>query len=152
MGNFRRVSALDNFHIILQPRHVGLIMFQRFLQSRHLKFGVPFIGLLVGSSFALTNVTSFRYEFRKTKGLSEEELNVLKDQGLFKRDPNELTLENLYEEYMEKNEEKLGNYENLRIPRPWEDETKVDFMRQENRRLKSPRDIRRLQETAAKQA
>ena len=63
---------------------------------------MPFIGLLVGSSFALTNVTSFRYEFRKTKGLSADEIENLKDKGVFKRDPNELTLENLYEEYMGK--------------------------------------------------
>merc|ERR1712079_988769 len=108
-------------------RHVGLTMkslFQKLLQNRHLKYGVPFIGLLVGSSFALTNVTSFRYEFRKTKGLSADDL------------------ENLYEEYMEQNQEKLEDYENLRIPRPWEDETKVDLMRQENRRLKTPREIR----------
>merc|ERR1712109_416955 len=110
-----------------QHSHVGLTMkslFQKLLQNRHLKYGVPFIGLLVGSSFALTNVTSFRYEFRKTKGLSADEIENLKDKGVFKRDPNELTLE---------------NYENLRIPRPWEDETKVDLMRQENRRLKTPR-------------
>ena len=63
---------------------------------------MPFIGLLVGSSFFLTNVTSFRYEFRKTKGLSEADLEALKAQGVIKRDPNELTLENLYEEYMGK--------------------------------------------------
>jgi len=117
-------------------------LFQKLLQNRHLKYGVPFIGLLVGSSFALTNVTSFRYEFRKTKGLSADEIENLKDKGVFKRDPNELTLENLYEEYMEQNQEKLEDYENLRIPRPWEDETKVDLMRQENRRLKTPREIR----------
>jgi len=125
--------------------HVGLTMkslFRKLLQNRHLKYGVPFIGLLVGSSFALTNVTSFRYEFRKTKGLSADEIENLKDKGVFKRDPNELTLENLYEEYMEQNQEKLEDYENLRIPRPWEDETKVDLMRQENRRLKTPREIR----------
>jgi len=131
-----------------QPSHVGLIMFksfQKLLQNRHLKFGVPFIGLLVGSSFALTSVTSFRYEFRQTKALSQEQVEELKDQGVFKRNPEELTLENLYEEYMEKNEDKLDNYENLRIPRPeyfGEEKTTVDFMRQENPRLKTPREIR----------
>ena len=44
--------------------------------------------------------------------------------------------------FSEQNQEKLEDYENLRIPRPWEDETKVDLMRQENRRLKTPREIR----------
>ena len=56
---------------------------------------MPFIGLLVGASFALTEVTSFRYEFRKTKRWEEEDVNALKNQGVIKRDPNELTLEKL---------------------------------------------------------
>jgi len=114
-------------------------MFQRFqkiLRSPHVKFGVPFLGLLVGSPFALTYVTSFRYEFRKTQELSEEQLEEYKDKGILKRGADELSLENLYEEYIDKNQESLDNYENLRIPRPWEDETKVDDMRKSDTRLK----------------
>jgi len=117
--------------------------FQRILQNRHLKFGVPFIGLLVGASFALTEVTSFRYEFRKTKRWEEEDVNALKNQGVIKRDPNELTLEILGEEIIEKNQDSLENYENLRIPRPWEDQTEVDFMRQKNRQVKSIKEIKK---------
>jgi len=131
-----------------QPRHVGLTMFQslkKLLQSRHIQFGVPFIGLLVGSSFALTNVTSFRYEFRKTQGLSEIDVESLKAQGVIRRDPGELSLENLYGEYMEQNEKNLENYDNLRIPRPWEDETQVDLMRKENRRIKTFKEIKEAQ-------
>lgn len=116
--------------------------FQRILQNRHLKFGVPFIGLLVGASFALTEVTSFRYEFRKTKRWEEEDVNALKNQGVIKRDPNELTLEKLGVEIIEKNQDSLENYENLRIPRPWEDQTEVDFMRQKNRQVKSIKEIK----------
>merc|ERR1719490_726222 len=116
--------------------------FQRILQNRHLKFGVPFIGLLVGASFALTEVTSFRYEFRKTKRWEEEDVNALKNQGVIKRDPNELTLEKLGVEIIEKNQDNLENYENLRIPRPWEDQTEVDFMRQKNRQVKSIKEIK----------
>jgi len=116
--------------------------FQRILQNRHLKFGVPFIGLLVGASFALTEVTSFRYEFRKTKRWEEEDVNALKNQGVIKRDPNELTLEKLGVEIIEKNQDSLENYENLRIPRPWEDQSEVDFMRQKNRQFKSIKEIK----------
>ena len=63
---------------------------------------MPFIGLLVGASFALTEVTSFRYEFRKTKRWEEEDVNALKQQGVNKRDPSELTLEKLGEEIIGK--------------------------------------------------
>ena len=63
---------------------------------------MPFIGLLVGASFALTEVTSFRYEFRKTKRWEEEDVNALKNQGVNKRDPSELTLEKLGEEIIGK--------------------------------------------------
>ena len=63
---------------------------------------MPFIGLLVGASFALTEVPSFRYEFRKTKRWEEEDVNALKQQGVNKRDPSELTLEKLGEEIIGK--------------------------------------------------
>lgn len=116
--------------------------FQRILQNRHLKYGVPFIGLLVGASFALTEVTSFRYEFRKTKRWEEEENSALKKLGVIKRDAKELTLEILGEEIIEKNQDSLENYENLRIPRPWEDQTEVDFMREKNRQVKSIKEIK----------
>ena len=88
------------------------------IQSRHFKFGLPFIGLLVGASFGLTNVTSHRYEFRKTKGLQKEDIELLREKGILKK-PEE-SLEKLHEEYMQK--QYSENYENLRIPRPWEDE------------------------------
>ena len=88
------------------------------IQSRHFKFGLPFIGLLVGASFGLTNVTSHRYEFRKTKGLQKEDIEALREKGILKK-PEE-SLEKLHEEYMQK--QYSENYENLRIPRPWEDE------------------------------
>ena len=42
----------------------------------------------------------------------------------------------------EKNQDSLENYENLRIPRPWEDHTEVDFMRQKNRQVKSIKEIK----------
>ena len=42
----------------------------------------------------------------------------------------------------EKNQDSLENYENLRIPRPWEDQTEVDFMRHKNRQVKSIKEIK----------
>lgn len=94
-------------------------IFRKIVQNRHIKYGLPFVGLLLGSSFALSSsVTSFRYEFRKSKKLEREEVEALKAKGIFKRDPNELSLEKLYEEYMEKDYK--DDFENKRIPRPWE--------------------------------
>lgn len=106
--------------------------------NRHLKFGVPFIGLLVGASFALTNVTSHRYEFRQTQSLKKDEIEHLKQKGVIKRE--EVSLEELHAEYMQK--QYSEKYENLRIPRPWEDETQVDINRKANKKIRSIREIR----------
>jgi len=108
------------------------------IQSRHFKFGLPFIGLLVGASFGLTNVTSHRYEFRKTKGLQKEDIELLREKGILKK-PEE-SLEKLHEEYMQK--QYSENYENLRIPRPWEDEGTVDENRKQNKVLKNIKQLR----------
>ena len=68
----------------------------------------------------------------------------LKDQGIIKRNPEEISLENLHEEYLKKNKDNLEEYENLRIPKPWdEQEEQIDVMRKQNRKIKGVRELKR---------
>ena len=100
-----------------------------------------FSALLLGATYALPIVTSFRYEFRKTKGLSTEDILKLQDQGIIRKNPDHLTLEQLHDEYKDKFN--LEDYENLRIPKPWdEEETKLDVLRTQNKKLKTVKQAR----------
>jgi hypothetical protein len=113
----------------------------KFWQNRHFKYGLPFITLLLGATYALPLVTSFRYEFRKTKGLSAEDILKLQEKGIIRKNPEHLTLEQLHDEYKDKFN--LEDYENLRIPKPWDnDETKLDQSRTSNKKLKSVKETR----------
>ena len=97
--------------------------------------------MLLGATYALPLVTSFRYEFRKTKGLSTEDILKLQDQGIIRKNPDHLTLEQLHDEYKDKFN--LEDYENLRIPKPWdEEETKLDVLRTQNKKLKTVKQAR----------
>ena len=106
--------------------------------------GFIFISALIfGAAYALPIVTSFRYEFRQTKGLSAEDILKLEGQGIIRKNPDHLTLEQLHEEY--KDQYNLEEYENLRIPKPWdEEETKLDKLRSQNKKIKSVKEIRKL--------
>ena len=100
-----------------------------------------FSALLLGATYALPLVTSFRYEFRKTKGLSAEDILKLQEKGIIRKNPEHLTLEQLHDEYKDKFN--LEDYENLRIPKPWDnDETKLDQLRTSNKKLKSVKETR----------
>jgi hypothetical protein len=107
-------------------------------QSKHFRFGVPFIGLLLGASFALPIVTSFRYEFRKTKGLEEEDIKRLEAQGIHVRKKQDISLEQLHFEHMLKTDSDTDDYENIRIPRPEEEATELEAKRVNNRRMPRP--------------
>jgi hypothetical protein len=104
---------------------------------------VPFITLLVGASFALTNVTSHRYVFRKTKKLSKEEIADIEGKTGLKFNPTG-SAEEVHEELAGKID--LSDYQNLRISRPWEEETEIDRKRQKNKKIKSISDIKREEE------
>ena len=47
---------------------------ERLRQNRHVRYGVPFVGLLVVGSFALREFATVRYEFRSTKKLAPEDI------------------------------------------------------------------------------
>lgn len=94
--------------------------------NRGFTHGVPFVLFIVGSSFALREFTTLRYEFRRSEPISSEEFEKL---GISKKDPKESTLEKLYEKHKEVD---IDNWTNIRGPRPWEDMTEFEKLKEEN--------------------
>lgn len=91
----------------------------KFLNNKHVKYGIPFILTIVGGSFIVREFATVRYEFRKVETVSREELlgDIDKDKLV---DPKELTLEAQYKKLEEK--KSYEKWENKRIPRPYDDE------------------------------
>lgn len=84
------------------------------LRNKHFKRGVPFLFLVLASSFGVKWFASLRYEFRKNETLTPENLARL---GIQKK---KVSLEEIYEEM-----KKVDNdsWENVRVPRPWEEQS-----------------------------
>ncbi|XP_076377582.1 cytochrome c oxidase assembly protein COX16 homolog l(3)neo43 [Megalopta genalis] len=87
----------------------------KFLKSTAFRYFVPFMVLVIGGSFALREVTEVRYKYRNT--ISYDIRRDIKKAGIEMKDP--ATLEEIYDD-LEKNSD-LDNWENVRIPRPWEE-------------------------------
>jgi cytochrome c oxidase assembly protein subunit 16 len=83
-------------------------------------FGVPFLVLLIGGSFALKHYAHLRYAFRKKTMLSREEAEAM---GIKLKPANEAaTLESEFERL--KNTD-IDTWTNIRGPRPWEDSRSI---------------------------
>lgn len=77
-------------------------------------YGIPFILLVVGGSFGLKEFTQLRYTYRKGK----EYFEAINTNGLKLKDPSEVGIEKEYEKLQQVD---LDNWENKRIPRPWDE-------------------------------
>ncbi|CAG9766652.1 unnamed protein product [Ceutorhynchus assimilis] len=86
----------------------------KFFNKKSVKYGLPFLVLIVGGSFGLKEFTQLRYQFRKVSPLSREESMKM---GLEKKRPEEVTLEIEYEKIKKLD---IDNWEQIRGPRPWE--------------------------------
>jgi len=95
----------------------GLQKLRNFFQSRTLRYGVPFLALVLGGSFGLQYFASLRYEFRKNRFISPKELEALGDKV---KKPGTVTLEKVYEDIQKMD---IDNWRNKRGPRPWEPES-----------------------------
>ncbi len=93
------------------------IAIQQFRKNRFVRFGVPFLILLVGGSFGLEHFARLRYDFRKTKRLKLEEVEEATGLKL-KSEEDRPTIEKEVEKL--KNQD-LDHWQNIRGPRPWED-------------------------------
>ena len=71
------VTMKDFFRHFKLPKSI-----QKIVDNKHFKYGLPFFALLVGAHIALPAVTSYRYEFRRVKGLSDEDYADLAEKGI----------------------------------------------------------------------
>lgn len=84
-----------------------------FFKNKFIRYGLPFILLVVGGSFGLKEFSQIRYDYRKVKFISPEEL---KKQGIEMKPRGSVTIETEYKKLLE--QVNLEDYENKRIPRP----------------------------------
>lgn len=83
------------------------------INNKFFRFGAPFILLVIGGSFGLKEFSQIRYDHRKIKRISPEEL---KKQGINMKPKGSVTIETEYKKLLD--QVNLENYENKRIPRP----------------------------------
>jgi len=90
---------------------------KRLTNQRFFKFGLPFLILVVGGSFGVKEFAVLRYQFRNTKMITREEAEK---HGVSMKKPEEVTLETEFEKIKKLD---IDNWENIRGPRPWEEDT-----------------------------
>lgn len=102
-------------------RHTKMNSFQarlqRFTNRKFFRYGAPFLLLMVGGSFGLKHFAQLRYTFSKKGTLTPEEASKF---GLEMKKPEEVTLETEFEKIRTID---IDNWEPVRGPRPWEEET-----------------------------
>jgi len=102
----------------------------RLSNNRHFRYGAPFIGLLLFGVSVIKNFAQIRYDAKKVKYITEAEIDrIEKDTGgrIRKRPREELTAEAIHEEYMKNEFVDTKDFEPVRGPRPWEQQTEEDL-------------------------
>jgi cytochrome c oxidase assembly protein subunit 16 len=96
-------------------------MKSKLFQSSNFKNFIPFVVLTVGAFYLVERFRKFGYQYGKSKGqvIYKEQLEKA---GMKPTDYQAITAESLQDEY-EKMMKKLdiNNWENKRVPRPWEE-------------------------------
>ncbi|EFA05396.1 cytochrome c oxidase assembly protein COX16 homolog, mitochondrial [Tribolium castaneum] len=88
-----------------------------FLNKRSVKYGLPFLLVVLGGSFGLREFAQLRYQFSRVSSVKPEEMKKL---GIEMKKPGEVTLESEYEKIKKID---IDNWEQVRGPRPWEEQT-----------------------------
>lgn len=88
---------------------------QKFFNRRLVKLGLPFMILMIGGSFGLREFTALRFQFRPVTSVSPEQM---KKEGIYMKKRGEVTLESEYEKIKDLD---IDNWEQVRGPRPWEE-------------------------------
>ena len=91
------------------------------INNKHFRYGAPFFISLIGGVFCLKQYAQLRYDIHnerhvvtKTKAIEQMLLDPKK----------QVTIEEVYEEYTQNVD--LDKWQNIRGPRPWEDDN-VDY-------------------------
>ncbi|XP_045617142.1 cytochrome c oxidase assembly protein COX16 homolog, mitochondrial [Procambarus clarkii] len=87
----------------------------RLVQGRFLRFGAPFLILVVGGSFGLKEFAKIRYDFRNHRNVTKAEADKM---GIKMKDHSDVTLETEFEKVKKID---VDTWENVRGPRPWEE-------------------------------
>lgn len=95
-----------------------LSIFNAGKKRRFVKFGIPFLALVLGGSFYLEQFSKLKYQFGPQKSLVDPA--ALKKEGIAVRDRSEITLEAEYEKMKQLD---IDNWKQIRGPRPWEENT-----------------------------
>jgi hypothetical protein len=102
--------------------------------NKHLRYGVPFLTLIVGSTFVIKDFAQIRYDYRRVQSVALDEKfkyglmrqpEEAEKEGLDPEKSNQKTIEEFHEEYV-KNDLK-ADYDMIRGPRPWEIEPGTDI-------------------------
>lgn len=87
---------------------------KRLNKNKHIKFGLPFMIMVVGGSFGLKYYSELRYDIQSERHIMTKTKELQDMIGPTKQ----VTIEEEYEEY--KKTVDLDNWKNIRGPRPWE--------------------------------
>ncbi|XP_034950424.1 cytochrome c oxidase assembly protein COX16 homolog, mitochondrial [Chelonus insularis] len=88
---------------------------ERLSKNKHFKYGAPFLAFIIGGSFALRYVTNIRFKYKPTVMMKEEASKM----GIHIKSAEEVG--DIEDHYKELQKLDIDNWENIRIPRPWED-------------------------------
>lgn len=91
-------------------------MMSKKAKNQAIKYGIPFVMLIVGGSFGLKEFAQLRYQFSRNKAITREALEEMS--GVEMKDKKEVTLEKLYDEIKHID---IHHWESVRLPRPWEE-------------------------------
>lgn len=102
-------------------------------RGRFVRYGLPFLLLVVGGSLGLKEFAQIRYTFSKKKSFNRKEAEEM---GIEMQDTRDISLESVYEEIREMD---IDNWKNIRGPRPWEEPTRelVD-MKSKSKKIEIP--------------
>ncbi|KAI4459574.1 mitochondrial outer membrane protein 25 [Holotrichia oblita] len=84
------------------------------LNRKSVKYAVPFFILVVGGSFGLKEFAKLRYQFSQISPVRKEAEKL----GIQMKNPSDITLEKEYEKLKQLD---IDNWEQIRGPRPWEE-------------------------------
>lgn len=85
-------------------------------KDQAVKYGIPFLLLIVGGSFGLKEFSQLRYQFSRNKAITREKLEEMS--GVEMKDRKDVSLEKLYEEVKGID---IEHWDSVRLPRPYEE-------------------------------
>ncbi|KAJ6636710.1 Cytochrome c oxidase assembly protein COX16 like, mitochondrial [Pseudolycoriella hygida] len=83
-------------------------------KNRFVRYGVPFLLLVVGGSFGLKEFQNIKFKYFRNTSVSPE---VMAKYGIDMKKKGEVTLETEFEKVKQID---IDNWTNIRGPRPWE--------------------------------